>query len=242
MKSMKNRVLLGVLVFTGLIAGLLLSWQFSTEVPLESSFATDSVQAREDLIKKFLDEQSYLQSRIVTLRKQIEDDQDKIEVQTESINLEFLESLKAKVGLTEVTGSGIQITLNDSPLALREGPEVSDQNRVQASDIRDIVNILNAASAEAISVNDQRVVANTPISAVGTTILINNSHVAPPFNILVVGDSELILERLLNKNLLPLIYQKKLKSKVIFEITRKNRITVPIYNGDFQVNYLNLVE
>ncbi len=242
MKSMKNRVLLGVLVFTGLIAGLLLSWQFSTEVPLESSFATDSVQAREDLIKKFLDEQSYLQSRIVTLRKQIEDDQDKIEVQTESINLEFLESLKAKVGLTEVTGSGIQITLNDSPLALREGPEVSDQNRIQASDIRDIVNILNAASAEAISVNDQRVVANTPISAVGTTILINNSHVAPPFNILVVGDSELILERLLNKNLLPLIYQKKLKSKVIFEITRKNRITVPIYNGDFQVNYLNLVE
>ncbi len=242
MRSMKNRVLLGVLVFTGLIAGLLLSWQFSTEVPLESSFATDSVQAREDLIKKFLDEQSYFQSRIVTLRKQIEDDQDKIEVQTESINLEFLESLKAKVGLTEVVGSGIQITLNDSPLALREGPEISDQNRVQASDIRDIVNILNAASAEAISVNDQRVVANTPISAVGTTILINNSHVAPPFNILVVGDSELILERLLNKNLLPLIYQKKLKSKVIFEITRKNRITVPIYNGDFQVNYLNLVE
>lgn len=240
MRSMKNNVLIGSLAVTGMIAGLLLSWQFHTEVPVESSFATDSVHARDDLIKKFLDEQSYLQSRIVSLRKQIEKDQDKIEIQTESINLEFLESLKKDVGLTEVSGVGLEITLNDSPLALKEG--ATDQDRVQASDIRDIVNILNAASAEAISVNDQRVVANSPISAVGTTILINNSHVAPPFNILVVGDPDLILERLLNRTLLPAIYNKKMKSKVVFEISKKSRVTVPIYNGDFQVNYINLVE
>jgi len=200
------------------------------------------VEAREELLKKFLDEQSYLQSRIVSLRKQIEDSQAAFEEQTELVNLGLLEYLKTGVGLTEVIGEGIEIVLNDSPLALKENFSNDENYRIQASDLRDIVNILNAASAEAISINNQRIIATSPISSVGTTILVNNAHIAAPFSVSAVGDTNLMLERLLNQSLLPVIYTKRRDAAVVFDIFKKARINVPIYNGDLKVNYINLVE
>src|SRR5690606_30062919 len=130
-----------------------------------------------------LDEQSYLQSRIVSLRKQIEDAEGLIEDHTQTVNFEIIEELKRDIGLTEVKGEGLEIIMGDM---------------AQASDIRDIINILNAASADAISINGQRIISNSSISSVGTTILINNAHIAPPFLITAVGDSDLMLQRLLD--------------------------------------------
>lgn len=238
---MKNNFT-GVLIFVGFATGILLTWQFNTEVPIEGNFPSDEVEAREELLKKFLDEQSYLQSRIVSLRKQIEESQNKLEEQTEFVNLELLENLKKDVGLTEVTGPGIEILLNDSPPSIRDDIDANESYRVQASDLRDIVNILNAASAEAISINNQRVISTSPISSVGTTILVNNAHIAPPFNISAVGDTDLILERLLNQSLLPVIYNKRKNYGVVFDIFKKIRINIPIYNGDLKVNYLTPVK
>lgn len=228
------------LLFVGLATGLLLTWQFLTNVPIESSFPVDEVTAREDLLKSYLDEQAYLQSRIVSLRSEIDEAQQSLNAEIEKSNLEIVEGLKRIVGLTEAVGPGLEIVLDDSPLAIKDPNEVS--NRIQASDLRDMVNILNAASAEAISINGQRVIATSSISAVGNTILINNSHASAPFTISAVGDSELMLERILTKNLLPNIYGKHEKNGIKFEILKKNRISVPIYNGDLKVNYINLVE
>ncbi|MDA1060194.1 MAG: DUF881 domain-containing protein [bacterium] len=229
-------------LLTGFVMGLLLTWQFGTKVPVEGSFPSDQVSARDDLLKEFLNDQSYLQSRIVSLRKDKENKENSIELHTETANFELLEGLKASIGLTEVTGGGLEILLDDNPLSTRDGSELSDLGLVQASDVRDIVNILNASSAEAISVNNQRVVAVSPISSVGTTILVNNSHIAPPFVITAIGDSEVMLQRLLDQNLLPNVYKRRLESKIIFEITKKNRLTVSVYNGDLKTSYLNLVE
>lgn len=230
------------LMITGFLIGILGVWQFNTPIPIAGDFPSDEVTARSELLKEFLDEQSYLQSRIVSLRKDIEEAQTNIGEQTEEVNFEILEALKKMVGLTEVSGSGLEIFLDDSPLALRQGLEVTDVNLVQASDIRDVVNILNAAKADGISINNQRVVADSAISSVGTTILVNNSHIAPPFIVNAVGDSELMLQRLLNKTLLPEIYERAQKSGLIFKISRKETITIPIYNGDLNTSYINLVE
>lgn len=236
-----KKTLIYTFLIPGLIMGLLIAWQFNTKVPIESNFPSDEVSVREELIKNFLDEQSYLQSRIVALRKQIDDIQGELEDQTKIVNLELLENLKKEIGLTEVTDTGLTILLDDSSLVNRAGIEANDSNLIQASDIRDVINILNAANADAISINGQRIIATSPITSVGTTILVNNSHIAPPFNISAVGDIEIMLQRLLDKNLLPSLYEKRRKSGIVFEITKNTRISVPIYNGDLKNNYLNLV-
>ncbi|MFH1284493.1 MAG: DUF881 domain-containing protein [Candidatus Peregrinibacteria bacterium] len=231
-----------VLLITGFLVGLLITWQVLSSASVSSDYPTDEVSARDSLLKSYLDDQSYMQSRIVSLRKQIEDSQNDIASLSEVNNLSVLDGLKNNVGLTEVRGSGVEILIDDSPFALRSGSSVSDSELVQASDIRDIVNVLNAAGAQAVSVNNQRIIASSPISSVGTTLLVNNSYIAPPFNISAVGDTELMLQRLLNETLLSSLYDRSAKFKLVFEISVKEWITIPIYNGDLKVNYLNLVD
>lgn len=237
-----KRYLTFSLLFAGLIFGTLLSLQFKTEIPTSGNFAADEVEARDSLLKSYLDEQLYLQSRILALRADIEKSQALIEEQNEESNVQILNELKKKIGLTEIRGRGIEITLDDSPFASRQGVNITDAELVQASDIRDIVNILNASDSEAISVNDQRLIATSPISSVGTNLLVNNSYITPPFIIHAVGDNEIMLQRLLNESLLPSIYERSGKSNIRFKIVLKDVLTIPIYNGGLKTNYLNLVD
>jgi len=237
-----KKSILTILFLTGAIAGLLITWQLKMEVPLTSNYPVDELEARDELFNSYLNEQSYLQSRIVYLRQQIEESQALIESQAEVSNLEILEKLKKKIGLTEIIGSGVEIRLDDSPFASREGAEVKDAQLVQASDIRDIVNLLNASNAEAISINNQRVIATSPITSVGTTILVNNAYIAPPISISAVVNSEAVLGRILNETLLPELYSRVKNANIVFEIVKKNTVSVPIYNGSLNTNYINLVE
>lgn len=231
-----------ILVVIGIVTGLLLTWQFATGLPLSSNFPTDEIEARDELLNDFLDEQGYLQSRIVFLRNEIDEAHKVIEEQSEIASLPFLDDLKQDIGLSEIRGAGVEILLDDSPFAIREGVEVSDENLVQAADIRDIVNVLNAANADAISVNNQRVIATSPITSVGTSLLINNAYVAPPFTINAVGDSEIILQRLLNESLLAELYERVSTNHLSMQISVKNIVDIPIYNGNLRTNYLNLID
>jgi len=237
-----SKRLVSLLLFTGLSIGILLAWQFNSSVPTVSNFATDEVAAREELLKEFLDEQSILQSRIVSLRGDIEAQQENINTQSASVNLNTLDSLKQKIGLSEQFGTGLEIVLDDGHNAQRGDSEISDLDLVQASDIRDIVNILNAANADAVSVNGQRVVATSPISSVGTTILVNNSHVTPPFVVQAIGDTEIMLQRLLNEDLLPSIYDRVPKGQLLFEISVKQSMGIPVYNGELKTDLITLEE
>ena len=41
------------------------------------------------------------------------------------------------------------------------------------------------------------------------------------------------------KNLLADLYAKRERSKIVFQIYKKNSIAIGIYNGDLKINYLN---
>ncbi|MBI4235434.1 DUF881 domain-containing protein [Candidatus Peregrinibacteria bacterium] len=225
----------------GVLIGVMLTFQFQTSMPLSLDFAADEALARENLFKEFLDEQLYLQDRIINLRGEISQTEADLNIQSETANLEILESLKMEVGLSKVHGIGLTITLQDGKNAVREGANVSDKDLVQASDIRDLINILFASNADAIAINDQRVIASSAIASVGTTILVNNAYITPPFLISAVGDSDIMLQRILNDSLLKGLHERNKKQNILFKIVVKNIMTIPIYSGDLKTNYLNLV-
>lgn len=227
---------------TGLVVGVLIAWQFRTNVPLTTNFPSDEVEAKEDLIKSYLDEQSYLQSRIVTIRQQINDAQSEVATQSEASSLALLEGLKEDVGLSEVVGEGIEIYLDDSPLVARDDVELTDSLLVQASDVRDVVNFLFTSNADAVSVNGQRIIATTPITSVGSSILINNSYTVPPFSIKAVGDTKLMVKRLRNKEVMPGLFDRALNEEIVFDPVPQGRIVIPVYNGNLRSEYLTLVE
>ena len=53
-----------------------------------------------------------------------------------------------------------------------------------------IVNELRAAGAEAISINDQRLIGTSEIRCSGPTITVNGKIFAPPFIIKAIGDTK----------------------------------------------------
>ncbi len=92
-------------------------------------------------------------------------------------------------GLTDVKGPGIVVTLNDSKKPASPMPAgFTPPNLIHDTDIGSVINELKAAGAEAISVNDQRIVAVSPVRCAGPTIFVNNTPQTPPYVIKAIGN------------------------------------------------------
>ncbi len=100
-----------------------------------------------------------------------------------------MEQLLAFAGLTEVSGSGVTVTMNDS--SSRGGGDMNAY-LVHAEDLLSVVNELYAAGAEAVSINGQRMVSKSAITCAGSIVMVNNVRVAAPFEIKAVGDSDVM--------------------------------------------------
>ena len=90
------------------------------------------------------------------------------------------------LGLTEVTGPGVIVTLSDSK---KDASSVLNPSTllVHDADVLSVINELKNAGAEAISINDQRLVPTTSISCGGNIIDINGEKVGAPFVIKAIG-------------------------------------------------------
>lgn len=100
-----------------------------------------------------------------------------------------VEQLRVFAGLTERNGSGILITMNDS--STKKGGD-SNAYLVHAEDILSVINELNVAGAEAISINKQRIVSSSSITCAGSIVMVNGVRVAAPFEISAIGDGDLL--------------------------------------------------
>jgi uncharacterized protein YlxW (UPF0749 family) len=226
-----------VFVASGVFIGLLITSQFRSSVPT-SSYPSDELAIKKELIKNFLDDQSLLKSKIVVLRDEIGKTQDQSQNLGDQKLIETLNELKKDVGLATAQGNGVEISLNDGALVKRDETDAIDQSLIHAADLRDLINVLRSARAEAISINDQRILSNTSITSVGNTILVNNFHLLPPFTVVAIGEPELLSQRLTDANALPDLNKRLKSNNIQFSFVIKNGLLAPIYNGDFSVKYM----
>ena len=99
-----------------------------------------------------------------------------------------LEEINKRLGLTEITGSGMILTVKDNDVINTKEPSVDPSEIiVHAEDLIELVNEFKNAGAEAISINGQRIVGATSISCSGTVITINDAKLNSPFEIRVIG-------------------------------------------------------
>lgn len=139
-------------------------------------------------------------------------------------------------GTTEVTGPGVIVTLTD-------GKSISNTLNpsillVHYLDIVSVVNELKNAGAEAISVNDQRIVNTTGIVCSGNIIDINGEKVGAPFKIKAIG----LPEYLANISR-PGGYLERMKDEgVEVELEKSNHIAIPKYTGVLKYKYLKNVK
>lgn len=101
----------------------------------------------------------------------------------------------AQAGLTAVTGSGVTVSLEDSPVPAYPG-EPAQFQLVHDQYVLHIVGLLLGSGARAISINGQRYVSSTAVFCAGPTIEVNDVYTGSPFVISAVGPSQAMLATL----------------------------------------------
>lgn len=142
------------------------------------------------------------------------------------------------IGLTDVTGEGVTITMKDNNNVTAESISEYDDITyylVHEEDIRSIVNELQNAGAEAISINDQRVISTTSITCEGNVISVNDQKVSSPFTIKAIGSSLGLYSALTR----PGGYVERLNSTGITTVVKQsNNITIEKHSGVITYKYM----
>jgi len=155
-----------------------------------------------------------------------------------------LQRAKFLAGLLEARGEGIVVTLRDSKrrAPADAGPELLEQYIIHDFDIRNFVNELVASGAEAVAVNDQRIIANTPIRCVGGPIRVNDADMTPPYRIAAIGPPEVMESTLKMRG--GLVDQFRIMEDLtdMVHIEKKKEVVVPTYSGSTQFKYAKPAE
>lgn len=170
--DLQGKVLVAI-VF--MVLGFMLSVQYKV-TEQQRSIRMDRVEDLSERLKAMETENKHLLEEINELRKNDVDNH----------NDPSQERLNLLAGTTEVEGAGIEIVLDDSniPKKANENPNLYI---IHDEDLLRVLNELRAAGAEAISLNDQRIVAMSEVRCAGPTVSINNVRSAPPYVIKAIG-------------------------------------------------------
>ena len=148
--------------------------------------------------------------------------------QTEELVNSELEQVNLLLGKTDVEGQGIEIVLRDT-----DNEEIE---KITADDLLVIVNALKIAGAEAISINDERIVNMSDIVNISSTFIkVNGQRILSPYIIKAIGDPA-YLESGLIGNGGHVDSMKKTGQDV--SITKPNKVKILKYNDEIKTKYI----
>ncbi|MEO7454348.1 MAG: DUF881 domain-containing protein [Fimbriimonadales bacterium] len=147
--------------------------------------------------------------------------------QTEVLNSN-LQEVKLFAGLTEVSGSGIEIILNDSKRKSEES-DVINQYNIHDRDVLVIVNDLWMSGAEAVSVNNHRLSKNSNFRCEGPVIYVGRVPISSPVRISAIGDTETLYGAMTMQGRY-LDNIRKVDQEMV-KVNKKDKVTLPGYTG-----------
>jgi len=172
------------------LLGIMLALQYKS-INVNQSMASYEKMRMDELkteLIKLQDQKNSLQVRFEELEKENQT-YARVKAGDSDAALQIQENLqKARIfaGLETVKGKGIIVTMENNGL-----------NIVEDIDILNIVNELRASGAQAISVNEERIVAMSEIRGAGSYVMINGRQYKEPYTIKAISDPD-DLERSLN--------------------------------------------
>lgn len=227
-----------LMLAVGLALGLLLvlSWrvqEVDETVPVSAGSAKVWLG-----VERLEAEQRELRAVLAELRQEVAARQ-----QAAAANTDRLQALKAELdrqqllaGLTPVRGPGVLVTLDDSDVQIPGG---ADPNRyiIHEYDLRDIVNLLWMAGSEAVAINDERLVSNSSIYCLGSTVMVNNTRLSPPYFIRAIGNPKVQQDYLRNPSYLKQLKEKQRHYGLRLEVEGSTAVTLPAYSGGFFIRH-----
>lgn len=227
----KRGGLYGGIIIIAMVLGFMLSMQFKAEKatynPPTVSFLR--VQGLVTQVENYKEDRENLQIKIEELRNEL----DKAIARPQlAMMKEELDLARIHAGMVPVKGTGVEVTLNDSALKPHPGQN-PNLYVLHDEDILNVLNELKASGAEAIAINNNRITANTGLRCSGPTIIINrNTHLAPPFVILAIGESATLKSGL---NMPGGIADTLRNYGIQVTIKEKDEIIIPAYKGTISI-------
>lgn len=220
-KAFKNKVIRNIALTVVCIAlGIVVAFEYK------------SIVAREENEQKTASTITEAQARIIDLTNEIQslnlsksELEDKLKILEEGTNDEKIEKLQSEndllkkfAGLTDVYGQGVVITLT-----YENANDVSTS--ISATLIQSLMNELKNASAQAISINGERVLAMTEVRAVNDYLVVNGISLSSksPITISVIGNPT------------------SLESSLGVNIKSKFDNFFATYGGSFNIKYENSI-
>lgn len=194
-------------------------------------------------------QQSELRTEIATIKAQYDETLTKLE-ETNSMIKDYEESINTDkeasvllqeeliksqnlLGKNQVQGEGVIITLTDV--------EVGKYGKITAADLIELLNYLKTAGAEAISINDQRIVFNSyVVDITGGFIGVNGRRLVSPYQVKVIGDIT-YLESGLSQKQYGYIDSKTNQGKSVI-LEKSSDILINSYNGSLKFKYAKEAE
>ncbi|MCT4592919.1 MAG: DUF881 domain-containing protein [Anaeromicrobium sp.] len=241
MNQMKARISIGIIC---MILGLVLALQFRS---VQNNYlqGIGSAQKAQDLaveLKKVRREKDALKSEINSLEgkiKEIEESEAKEDVLVRNIRNE-LEKYKMISGLKRVKGPGVVVVIDDPPIDPQFPTDVSII-MYNYDLLLSLINKLNDAGAEAISINEQRVVSKTEINLAGSNVNINSVPTAPPFVVKAIGNPDTLASTLnIRFGIVEQMRSERYNLRVTVE--KKKEVLIPRYNEVIKFRYAKPVE
>ena len=233
---MKNKTIMAIII--GGVCAILVAVIFVQFKIVEETDITGIETAREAELQTML---SSWKTKYEEIEEKLQDTESKIAEYEQKINSkeetselldEELEQTNLLVGKTNVIGDGVIITLQDN-----------DEKSIVASDLRTLVNELKLAGAEAISINDKRILNMTEIVDVNGRVYINEDATVAPFVVKAIGDQKYLSSALSLKNSGFVDSYTKLGKTV--EMREEKNISILAYSGSknqMQFRYAKEVE
>ena len=223
----KTRNILAI-ILVSIFLGLILSIQFKTinKSIGEGVLPTQRAQQLAVELKKAQTEKEAQSKRIEELENKIEQyEKGGVDNNVYAENL-YRDAMKYRslAGYVDLEGPGIVLEINDPPVDLQYGGGYSIVDELDL--ILQIVSILNAADAEAISINDLRYTSFTEVVRAGNHIEINGVSTSSPIVIKAIGNPDTLESALAFKN--GIVWQLR-NYDYIVHLTQDKNVSIPKY-------------
>ena len=250
----RKRELNLILLFVCIVFGVVLTMQ------IKSVMSERELQKSKSKIVEFKETYNSIKNQNIAIQDEIDGIQKKIddflnaEIENQSDNkwdspFEVMNSEIKKsqllAGLTDVNGPGIILKINDADVNILKsmGVNIDDIQElspytIHDSDIKRILSEIKDAGAQAISINDERIITPTRVLCSGPTILVNAHLYAAPYEIKIIGDKDMLYESLVNNPYIQLLLQNKIR----IEITKYDNLFIYKYNALNLENYISFMK
>ncbi|MEU7020583.1 DUF881 domain-containing protein [Streptomyces sp. NPDC046203] len=152
-----------------------------------------------------------------------------------------LGALEDAAGTSEISGTGLTVTLNDAPPNAQAAPGYPEPQAndlvIHQQDLQAVVNALWQGGAQGIEVMDQRLISTSAVRCVGNTLILQGRVYSPPYKITAVGDRDRLSKALTDS---PAIQNYRLYVKAYglgWKVDEHKAMTLPGYSGTVDLHY-----